>query len=46
MGLWSFKVMNASFFANFSMRSSDLSHWAILADCESYSSTTLSLDFL
>ena len=34
-GLWSFSVTNASFVANFSMRSSNFSGSAILADFES-----------
>ena len=42
--LWSFSVTNASFAANFSMRSSNFSHSAILADLSS--PTSLSFDFL
>ena len=46
VGLWSFKVINASFFASFSIQSSNLSRCAMLADCASNSSAIQSLDFL
>ena len=35
-GLWSFNVINASFFASFSISSSNLSCLAMLADCPIY----------
>ena len=45
-GLWSFSVTNAPFVANFSMRSSNFSRSAILADFALSSPTSLSFDFL
>ena len=45
-GLWSFKVINASLSASFSMRLSNPSFSATLTDWEFNSSTTLGLDFL
>ena len=44
--LWSFSVTNASLVANFSMRSSNFSRSAILADFALSSPTSLSFDFL
>ena len=45
-GLLSFKVIKASFFASFSIRSSNLSCLAIQADCVSNLFATLLFDFL